>query len=586
MLLPVTETPSEITRDLDLADGETSSRLLASCDAQIFQGWRGSGGLVADSVLDAAARVTQSAVEVLRAGPKGRILVAGAGTSGRLAHLVCRQFNRLLRAAGRTEAFRALVAGGVQALVRSVEGAEDDRASAVRQLTASLDSAATHCLYVGVSCGLSAPSVAAQLHALLEDPRAHCALIGFNPAEQARDTPIEDWDQTFATILHQALESPRFSLLNPVLGPEALTGSSRLKGGTATKILLEAVFATALEMVGLMPGGESIAASEDVDLTDPLRARLRARIRENEVNVDAVHSHDAAMGKLADLMAATLKRAGSIYYLGRESAGMMGLIDASECPPTFGAQLNDVRGYLRSGWPELLDQETVPPLLGEDLEISHDDFEKHRLPDLERGDLVVALAIEAVGPSAAALLAAAHQHRATTAVLLVHHAEAKAPDLPPGIDHAFLVAIPSLGHHPLHPNLAETALKLFLNAASTGAFVQHGKVFHNQMVDLRLANQKLVLRAKETIRDVVGVPDEEAWSALVRVACRTDSPSAEQLALTPAALAREAAGRSRLVPTAMLLAALGGSIEDVEERLGRDPVVRRVLQSALEGRDG
>lgn len=589
LTLPTTETPSELTRELDLADGETAARLLAACDAQIFAGWRGSRGLRADAVLDACARLAQAAVEVLRTPGSGRILLAGAGTSGRLAHLACRQFNRLLRRAGRPEAFQALVAGGSKALVRSVEGAEDDHAAAVRQLEVALPPFGEPVLYLGISCGLSAPAVASQLHALRGREGAVRALLGFNRAEEARSTPIEEWDETFASVLEACLADPAFILANPIVGPEALTGSSRLKGGTATKIILESVFATALESLGLIaPGGcaEATASEdEDVDLDDPLRERIRRHFDAYADAIDAAHRADSAMGQLGEMAAAALKRAGSVYYLGRETAGIMGLIDASECPPTFGSQYSDVRAYLRSGWAELMDKEEAPTITGDEFQIAHQDFQAARLPDLERGDLVVGIAIDCMGPNTAELLALAREKRATTAAVLVRSGRGGDPNIPENVDQVLLVDLPCLGLVDDFPNYAETALKLFLNAASTAAFLQMGKVFHNQMIDLRIANQKLVLRAVETLRDLAGVDEEEAWRALVKVVHNTDNPTAEQLESTPTALVREASGRARIVPTALLAAALRQPLEEVGKLLAQDPVVRRVLGGALEGRE-
>ena len=120
-------------------------------------------------------------------------------------------------------------------------------------------------LYVGVTCGMSAPYVAGQLQYILKQGTTSrwnikALLIGFNPVEMARDLPIETWREkcnadsgaprTFrdVAIRLQAAEAAGIGhvILNPVVGPEPLCGSTRMKGGTMTKVLLETIFAAAM----------------------------------------------------------------------------------------------------------------------------------------------------------------------------------------------------------------------------------------------------------------------------------------------------------------------------------------------------
>ena len=101
---------------------------------------------------------------------------------------------------------------------------------------------------------MSAPYVAGQLDLLMNliptnNDILGCALIGFNPIRMARQTNfmINKTNQTFLNIL-QNMESleikypNKYFILNPLIGPEPITGSSRMKSGSSTKILLDILF--------------------------------------------------------------------------------------------------------------------------------------------------------------------------------------------------------------------------------------------------------------------------------------------------------------------------------------------------------
>ncbi|KAK5891129.1 hypothetical protein CgunFtcFv8_018417 [Champsocephalus gunnari] len=104
-------------------------------------------------------------------------------------------------------------------------------------------------LFIGISCGLSAPFVAGQLDLWLQNPQVYTpVLVGFNPTHQARDEPIPGCSFTFRSVVQRMEElakSQKAFLINPAVGPEAISGSSRMKGGSATKILLEVVLSAA-----------------------------------------------------------------------------------------------------------------------------------------------------------------------------------------------------------------------------------------------------------------------------------------------------------------------------------------------------
>jgi hypothetical protein len=170
------------------------------------------------------------------------------------------------------------------------------------------------------------------------------------------------------------------------------------------------------------------------------------------------------------------------------------------------------------------------------------------------------------------------------AALLVGTIRPKEGDLPAGLHHVFFIEVPSLGFQPGgFFNEAELTLKICLNALTTGAFIQIGKVFHNQMIDLRISNHKLYVRAIETIARLARVDEGTAREALHRAAFRSDALEDEERDAPPSAVVKAAGSRARVVPTALLLARGGWTVAEAGELLQRDPVVRRVLGKMLEG---
>lgn len=579
--VPITETPNELTRDLDISEPIGMARLFRQSDEQMFTGWRPYPSLSDEQVVETCARLATVAARVISAGQGGVIFLSGAGTSGRFAQLLSRQFNRILRNAHQPEIFRPLVAGGALALARAQEGAEDDPVTAARDLENNMPDEAQHVLYIGITCGLSAPYTAGQMDYLAGKPDTTITLLGFNPAHQARDVEIEGWDKTFKQVLDTLLEAENFILLNPVYGPESVMGSTRLKGGSATKILLETIFYTALEMAGIMKEEEG-ARLPTADDPKSVERRVRQYFRRYRETMHAVYEHVEVLESLIKQGGATLRSGGKITYLGRETAGMVALIDASECPPTFGATFEDVRGYLRGGWPELLDSDRDLEDVGPEYQIDLDSFEKNKLPDLAKGDLVLGVAIGEIGPKTRMLLEHAAKTKATVGVVLVTVVAPKKDDLPVGADQAHIIEIPSLGFQPGFFNLAEFALKLALNALTTGAHVMIGKVYENRMIDLRISNNKLYFRAIRIIQKLAGCTDETARRALHRSVFRKDALSSDESSAAPSTVIKAGTDATRVVPTALLLAMGDMTYDQACDLLAQDPVPRRVIKAQIE----
>jgi N-acetylmuramic acid 6-phosphate etherase len=195
--------------------------------------------------LPALARLADAAAERLAAG--GRLVYAGAGTSGRLAALDAAECPPTFGVA--PSRVVALVAGGARALRRAVEGAEDDRGAGARAVARAR--AGSRDLVVGISASGTTPFV---LAALAEARRrgAATALVTSNPAARA-------------AVDHRVVLDT---------GPERIAGSTRMKAGTAAKMALGLLSSATFVRLGAVRGGRMVALR-------PASEKLRRRAVRN-----------------------------------------------------------------------------------------------------------------------------------------------------------------------------------------------------------------------------------------------------------------------------------------------------------------
>lgn len=581
MTRPITEQSNPLTRNMDVADPIGMIRLLRQSDAMMFTGFDVHPALTDEEVMETLALAGYRLAQVI-SSPDAVVFMSGAGTSGRLAYMLCIEFNRVLRERRMAECFKPLMAGGEAALIQAQEAAEDSTAAAVKDVK---DVLATRDfkrgMYFGITCGLSAPYVAAQLDFLGGNARFESAMIGFNPIALARDMPIEGWDKTVKQVIEKALESQRFILINPVYGPESITGSTRMKGGSLTKIVLEIIFSVALEVLDNEEREGEARQDVSEEYLLPLRDHIVTLVHRYRRSVQAAYGNIPALAELVRMAGSSLRSGGRIHYLGRGIAGLMGVIDASECPPTFGANLFDVRGYIYEGWEFLGYTSSTMKSRGRAYEVSHEDFEQAVLPELSRGDLVIGICTGVLGENARRLLVAATQARAWTALIFVGTDKPKASDLPEGLSHLCFIEVPSMGFIPGTNNEAELALKLCLNAVTTCGHTIAGKIFGNVMIDLRISNNKLYHRAIGLVSRLTSVSQEDARRALHQAIFKQEATDAEIEATPVGVSVQRAVSRSKIVPLAILLATRKFTLAEAEERLAGEPRVRRIIEEVI-----
>jgi hypothetical protein len=110
-----------------------------------------------------------------------------------------------------------------------------------------------------------------------------------------------------------------------------------MKGGSATKMILESMFAAAL-------GGGDVAAFPE---------RIWGALREYEDAIRTTYLHQEAIAGLVTLAGTAMQAGGKLFYLGTGPFGVAALVDASECPPTYNAGWDEVRAFLRGGYTTL-----------------------------------------------------------------------------------------------------------------------------------------------------------------------------------------------------------------------------------------
>lgn len=595
---PITETPNQLTSDIDVAEPIEIVRLLRSADAQIFGGFGGHPGLSDIESIEKLARLADVAARILRK-PAGRVIMSGAGTSGRLAMFVARTFNRLFATPENPKPFRYTIAGTDLALIAAQEGAEDDPHTGAADLAKAAEGA-SDVFYIGITCGLSAPYIAGQIESFLTDNTSgHAVLLGFNPEKFARDAEVEGWNSTFKQVLERAQNFENFTLLNPVVGPEPITGSTRMKSGSATKVLLETLFCAA----------NAVGVDEEVDPEERLLALayvIRVLYGEYEAAIREAYLPTKDIARVIELAGQALNTGGRIFYLGNTSAltvaggcghdhddeehdhehmpdakfysdgGVLGLIDASECPPTYGARFEDVRGYLENGWEGLLGPGSDYSEQGPHYRVSLEDFRNDALPTLNKKDLVVFLGSFDGRDD---LVEASHGQEAQTASIFIPQT-----GTPPAVWNEIAIAPPLTsitfeveGEPTLFAGPPQLAIKLILNAITTGGYILNGKVFGNRMIDLRISNNKLYYRAIGIISDLMGVDEDEARNALFKSIYQTDTITDAMKDAAVRDHIEASKSVAKLVPTALLLATGKYYLKQATDALASEPVVRNII---------
>ena len=263
----------------------------------------------------------------------------------------------------------------------------------------------------------------------------------------------------------------------------------------------------------------------------PTGKMLRIINQEDRKVAEAVEREIPAIARAVDAIVAAFRSGGRLFYMGAGTSGRLGVLDASECPPTFGVPPEMVQGIIAGG----------EPALSRSTEATEDDPAIGVRDLTARGftgrDVLVALAASGRTPYVLGAVGEARRRGAVTVgISCTPDSElARAVDIP---------ITPLPGPEILAGSTrmkAGTAQKLVLNMLSTGAFIRLGYVYDNLMVNVQPTNTKLADRARRIVARAAGISQERAADLL------------------------EEAGRN--VRTAILMAKTGAGRAEAERRL-------------------
>lgn len=282
--------------------------------------------------------------------------------------------------------------------------------------------------------------------------------------------------------------------------------------------------------------------SADIDLASPIEI-VEIINAEDRTVADAVATQKHMVAAAIAVAEDCFRRGGRLVYAGAGTSGRLGVLDASECPPTFGVDFDMVVGLIAGGYDALLraqeGAEDSPEGGARDIDALA----------LGPHDFLVGIAASGGTPYVRGALTRARELGARTAIV------ACTPPPAAVLAVADIAIVPITGPEVVTGSTrmkAGTATKLVLNMITTGAMIRIGKTYGNLMVDLRATNAKLRDRSERIIVEVTGVDRAEARRLLA------------------------AAGDS--VKTAIVMHALDGDRATAERALEQGGgVVRRVI---------
>jgi N-acetylmuramic acid 6-phosphate etherase len=245
------------------------------------------------------------------------------------------------------------------------------------------------------------------------------------------------------------------------------------------------------------------AETVDIDRLSTLEAVKKINAADKSVAL-AVEKVLPQIAAAVDLVVKTLQNGGRLIYVGAGTSGRLGILDASECPPTYGISPESVQGIIAGGkdavFAAVEGAEDKPHLAAADLK-------KRRLT---KDDLVCGIAASGRTPYVVGALEFAAATGCKT-IALVNSPQSELEKI------ASLTICAAVGAEVITGSTrmkAGTAQKMILNMLSTAAMIRLGKVFSNLMVDVTATNEKLNARANRIIQMATGCDSHQAQTAL------------------------------------------------------------------------
>ena len=244
-----------------------------------------------------------------------------------------------------------------------------------------------------------------------------------------------------------------------------------------------------------LPTERANPATRHIDLL-PTRRVVELINAQDALVAPAVKREAPSIARAAEAVARSLANGGTLLFLGAGTSGRLGVLEAAECPPTFGTDPRRIRGVIAGGKASMFRAK----------ERAEDDAAAgaKAVAVLRKGDVAVGIAASGVTPFVRGALAAARKRGCATVLVTSGN---------PSPGTAQIAINPRVGPEVVTGSTrlkAGTAAKLVLNALTVSAMVRLNKVYDHWMVDLRPTNHKLRLRAMRLIGELGGVDQKTA----------------------------------------------------------------------------
>ncbi len=210
--------------------------------------------------------------------------------------------------------------------------------------------------------------------------------------------------------------------------------------------------------------------------------------------------------KLVNVIVSKMKIGGRLFYMGAGTSGRLGVVDASECPPTYGVSQGLVIGLIAGG----------DKAIRKAVEFAEDDTEQGwkdlKANKINSKDVVIGIAASGTTPYVIGVLKQCNKNKIVTACITCN------PGSPVAIEAKYPIEV-VVGPEFVTGSTrmkAGTAQKLVLNMISTAVMIKLGKVKGNKMVDMQLSNNKLVDRGTKMIMNEIKVDYQEAQKLLLK----------------------------------------------------------------------
>ena len=241
----------------------------------------------------------------------------------------------------------------------------------------------------------------------------------------------------------------------------------------------------------------------DIDKVSTIEMLTKINEEDKKVAI-AVEKEIPQIANAIDATVERMQSGGRLIYIGAGTSGRLGILDASECPPTYGVSEELVQGVIAGGHKAIFRAQEGAE---DSKELAVKDLKER---NLNENDVVVGIAASGRTPYVIGALEYANEIGALT-VSVTCNADSEVSKC------AKISIAPVVGPEVVTGSTrlkSGTAQKLVLNMLSTGSMIKLGKVYGNLMVDVQTTNEKLVERAKKIVSEATGLSIEESTKVL------------------------------------------------------------------------